>query len=243
MQRIFKAQFQETIGAFVTRIKLENSAKMLVFSIDEIKEIAEKVGYVDVQSYSKAFKKHFGIPPALFRNKKEAIFKKNKNNNQTMPFFEDRITELEIKKVVYKTVKADYSSNKIDEVWNQLIIECKNIMNVDKVSSFGIIWDEPLLSENITYNYDACFVIDDNIKIPDQKFKVKTIPNQKYAVFKHIGSYLSISKTYDKIFSNWLFTTDKEISEAPFLEFYNKHENHTDNQNEYETEIYVPLKH
>ncbi|MEE9406538.1 MAG: GyrI-like domain-containing protein [Polaribacter sp.] len=52
----------------------------------------------------------------------------------------------------------------------------------------------------------------------------------------------NVTKTPEKIFSNWLFTSDKEISEHPFLEFYIKHESHTDNQNEYETEIYIPLK-
>jgi AraC family transcriptional regulator len=79
-------------------------------------------------------------------------------------------------------------------------------------------------------------------EIPNKKFKIKTIPQQEYAVFKHIGNYQSISKTYDKIFSNWLFTSGKQVFEHPFLEFYTKHESHTDDENEYETEIYVPLK-
>ncbi|WP_299156295.1 GyrI-like domain-containing protein [uncultured Tenacibaculum sp.] len=244
LQRIFKAYYNETIGAYVTRVKIENSAKMLLFSKDEIRLIAEKVGYADVQSFSKSFKKHFGITPAVYRNKKEEILKKNsKKINTIMPFYEDRITVLETKKVVYKTYRGDYYSVKVDEIWNQLIEEVESYhVRTDKLESFGIIWDEPIISENITYNYDACLVIDDTLKIPNKKFKVKNIPSKEYAVFTHIGNYQSISKTYDKIFSSWLFTTDKEISEDPFLEFYTKHESHTENPNEYETEIYVPLK-
>ena len=147
------------------------------------------------------------------------------------------------KKVIFKTFKGDYYNSLIDDVWNQLLAEAeKNNINIDIAESFGIIWDEPIISESLEYNYDACLVIGEVTYIPEKKFKVKTIPSQEYAVFKHIGNYKSIAKTYDKIFSNWLFTSDKEISEAPFLEFYTKHESHTDNQNEYETEIYVPLK-
>lgn len=244
LQRIFKAQYKETIGAYVTRVKVENSAKMLVFTSDEIKEIAEKVGYADVQSYSKSFKKHFGITPAVYRNKKEELFKKQIIEEKNMSFFEDRITILQPKKVIYKTVKADYYSSKIDEVWNQLLEEVDSLnINTDTSESFGVIWDEPIISEHITYNYDACLVINEEVKIPQKKFKVKTIPSQEYAVFTHVGNYQSINKTYDKIFSNWLFTLGREISEQPFLEFYTKHQSHTDNQNEYETEIYVPLKH
>ncbi|MCF2874840.1 MULTISPECIES: GyrI-like domain-containing protein [unclassified Tenacibaculum] len=244
LQRIFKAYYNETIGAYVTRLKIENGAKMLLFTKDEIKKIAENVGYSDVQSFSKSFKKHFGITPAIYRNRREEILKKNSNKTNTiMPFYEDRITVLETKKVVYKTYKGDYYSNKVDEIWDQLLEEVESYkVEIDELESFGIIWDEPFISESINYNYDACLVIDDTLKIPDKKFKVKNIPSKKYAVFTHIGDYKSISKTYDKIFSSWLFATDKEISEDPFLEFYTKHESHTENPKEYETEIYVPLK-
>ena len=244
LQRIFKANYNETIGAYVTRVKVENSAKMLLFTNDEIKEIADRIGYSDVQSFSKAFKKHFGISPAIYRNKKEEILqKKNSKKHTIMPFFEDRITVLESKKVLYKTYKGDYYHNKIDEVWSNLLTEASlaNI-NTDEAISFGIIWDEPIISESITYSYDACIVVNNVSEIPNKKFKTKTIPEQEYAVFKHIGNYQSISKTYDKIFSNWLFTSGKQVSEYPFLEFYTKHESHTDDENEYETEIYVPLK-
>lgn len=243
LQRIFKAHYNETIGAYATRIKVENSAKMLLFTKDEIKIIAEKVGYSDVQSYSKSFKKYFGITPAVYRNKKEELFKKETKKNIIMPFYEDRITVLETKKVVYKTYRGNYYSTEIDDVWNELLFEMTSLnINVKETESFGIIWDEPIISEKIIYNYDACLVIDDIHQIPDKKFKVKTILSQKYAVFIHVGNYQSISITYDKIFSNWLFTSDKQIKETPFLEFYIKHEAHTDNPNEYETEIYVPLK-
>ncbi|TDQ28667.1 AraC family transcriptional regulator [Tenacibaculum caenipelagi] len=243
LQRIFKAEYKETIGTYVIRLKVENSAKMLVFTSDKIKDIAEKVGYADVQSYSKSFKKHYGISPAIYRNKKEELFKKETKENTNTFFFEDKIVVLKSKKVLYKTVKANYYKSEIEEVWDKLLKEAEDLhINFNKTESFGIIWDEPIISENITFNYDACLVIDDTVEIPDKKFKVKTIPEQKYAVFIHTGSYQSISKTYDKIFKDWLFTTHNEVSEHPFLEFYTKHEAHTDNENEYETEIYVPLK-
>lgn len=243
LQRIFKGYYKETIGAYITRIKVENGARLLKFSSEEIKLIAEKVGYADVQSFSKAFKKHFGIAPASFRAHKKEIFSKSQENKNSMPFFEDRIENLQAKKVVYKRIKADYYSNEIDKVWDNLLQEMKSKIDVDKAESFGIIWDEPLLSEQITFDYDACLVIENDINIQDKKFKIKTIPNQKYAVFTHFGSYKSIGSMYDKIFNNWIFNTKNEVSEMPFLEFYRKHESHTTNKNEYETEIYVPLKH
>lgn len=163
--------------------------------------IAQKIGYTDVQSYSKYFKKQFGISPALFSNKKEKLFKKEIKANTIMLFFEDRIIQLKPKKVIYKTVKWYYYSNKIDEVWEQLLQETAGLnINSIKTESFGIIKDEPLISEHVTYNYDACLVIDNVSQIPAKKFKVKEISSQKHAVFTHVGDYQSISKTYNKSF-------------------------------------------
>lgn len=244
LQRVFKANYNETIGAYLSRIKVENGAKMLMYSYEEIKIIAESIGYADVYTFSKAFKKHFGISPAMYRNKKEELFQKEPINKlESMPFFEEKITVLPQKKVLYTTFKGDYYSNKLDTLWNLFLEEAEQLnVNVKNSECFGIIWDEPILSETIQYDYDACIVIDDELTIPNKKFKVKTIPQQEYAVFTHIGSYASISKTYDKIFSKWLFSTNKELSEKPFIEIYKKHEGNTEHENDFETEIYIPLK-
>ena len=244
LQRVFKAYYKETIGAYVTRIQVENGAKMLVYSSTEIKLIAEEVGYSDVQTFSKSFKKHFGISPAKYRNKKEELFqKKNQINIEIMPFFEEKITVLPAKKVLYTTFKGDYNSTKLDIIWDEFLeeVSAQNI-NINIAECFGIIWDEPSISETINYDYDACIEVNFIEKIPKKKFKIKTIPEQCYAVFTHVGSYQSISKTYDKIFTRWLFTTNFEVSEKPFIEKYTKHEGNTSNESEFETEIYVPLK-
>ncbi|SEC43078.1 transcriptional regulator, AraC family [Tenacibaculum sp. MAR_2009_124] len=243
LQRVFKGYYGETIGAYVTRIKLENGAKKLLFTSEEIKIIAEEIGYADVQTFSKSFKKHFGISPAVYRSKKENLFRNNKIiEKQTMPFFEEKITVLPKMELVYTTFKGDYYSIKIDTLWNDFLNEVEALaIDTNNVEYFGIIWDEPIISEAIHYNYDACIRFH-SINISNQKFRVKTLKEQKYAVFTHVGPYQRIDKTYDKIFSRWLFTTDKEVSEAPFIEKYIKHEGNTDDVSLYETEIYIPLK-
>ncbi len=243
LQRVFKGYYGETIGAYVTRIKLENGAKKLLFSSEEIKIIAEEIGYADVQTFSKSFKKHFGISPAVYRSKKEDLFRNNKIiEKQTMPFFEEKITVLPKMRVVYTTFKGDYYSTKVDTLWNDFLDEIEALaIDSNNAEYFGIIWDEPIISEAIHYDYDACVRID-SFNISNQKFRVKTLEEQKYAVFTHVGPYYRIDKTYDKIFSRWLFSTDKEVSEAPFIEKYIKHEGNTDDVSLYETEIYIPLK-
>lgn len=243
LQRVFKAFYSETIGAYVTRLKVENAAKILVYSQKEIKLIAEEVGYSDVFSFSKAFKKHFGISPSKYRNNKEELFKKSeKITEEIMPFFEERITVLPEKRVLYTTFKGDYYSTDLDSIWENFIEQSERLgVDVDTAESFGIIWDEPIVSEKLSYHYDACLVIDD-LELANSKFNTKAIPSETYAVFEHIGSYKTIADTYDKIFTKWLFTTSHEITEKPFLEFYILHEGNTSNEADYKTEIFIPIK-
>lgn len=242
LHRIFKGFYGETIGAYITRLKVESCAKLLLFSNATITEIAHEVGYTDVQALSKAFKKHVGIAPSVYRDRKEELLIKQENERKEMPFFHDRIMELPSKKVVYMTYKGSYESNEIENLWKEIDeIASENQIDISLSESFGIIWDEPIITEEIKCNYDACIVIHENVN-NFKKDQIKEIPSQKYAVFTHVGSYKTIGETYDKIFGQWIFQTHYEIGFAPFLEYYKKHHLHVTDENAFETEIFVPLK-
>ncbi|MBU1142196.1 MAG: helix-turn-helix transcriptional regulator [Firmicutes bacterium] len=66
--RIFRAWSSETIHQFISRIKLERSAILLVTNQNlSITDIAMQYGYSETSSYCRAFKKHFKITPMQFR--------------------------------------------------------------------------------------------------------------------------------------------------------------------------------
>lgn len=245
LQRIFKARFHESIGTYLTRIKIERAAKLLLFSNDTIKNIAYQVGYSDLQALSKAFKKYSGISPKQYREQKKNLLsvKSINKNNIDMNFHHLRIEYLPSKRVFYKSYKGDYYSDEIEGTWSKLEKEAtEQKINVIDSESFGIIWDEPIITESVKCNYDACLVISETKIIDQQNFKVKNVSPNTYAVFVHMGNYKTIDQTYNKIFGQWLFHSEYEISEAPFLEFYRTHYHHTSNPEEYKTEIYIPLK-
>lgn len=66
--RIFTKYSTETVNEFITRFKLERAAIFLrVNPRTSIIDIALEYGYNDPSSFSRSFKKHFGISPLKYR--------------------------------------------------------------------------------------------------------------------------------------------------------------------------------
>lgn len=67
LQRRFKQEKQLGPMEYVIRLRMENAERMLRYTDAPIGEIAERTGYRDMYYFSRAFKKHYGVPPQLYR--------------------------------------------------------------------------------------------------------------------------------------------------------------------------------
>lgn len=66
--RLFRESNDETIKQFILRVKMERSAIYLLIRNDiTITEVAQRYGYSDSSSYTKAFKKIHGVSPTTYR--------------------------------------------------------------------------------------------------------------------------------------------------------------------------------
>ena len=72
-ERTFSRRFKRYTGysplAYVQGLRLEASKKQLAISTENIETIATAVGYEDVASFRRLFKKHTGLTPGAFRRK------------------------------------------------------------------------------------------------------------------------------------------------------------------------------
>ena len=67
LARLFDRFLGESPYQVLTRLKMNEAAAHLIGGRLTVKEIAGEVGYADPYHFSRAFKKHHGIPPAHFR--------------------------------------------------------------------------------------------------------------------------------------------------------------------------------
>ncbi len=87
--RIFKFITGETLNEYVTRRRIEKSAMDLLHNNNSTTEIAHKFGFSDNSSYSRAFKKYYGVSPTEFRkqnpNRLSKIRQLESKNGQEYP--------------------------------------------------------------------------------------------------------------------------------------------------------------
>ncbi len=93
--RVFKFVTQETLNEYVKRRRIEKSASDLLHKNITTTEIAHKYGFSDNSSYSRAFKKYFGVSPTEFKNQNPNKFSKirqlKSKNGQEYPDYEKYI--------------------------------------------------------------------------------------------------------------------------------------------------------
>jgi len=93
--RVFKFVTGETLNGYVTRRRIEKSASDLLHKNITATEIAHKYGFSDNSSYSRAFKKYFGVSPTEFKkqnpNRHSKIRQLESKNGQEYPDYEKYI--------------------------------------------------------------------------------------------------------------------------------------------------------
>ncbi len=236
IQRIFKKIFNETIGEFKTRLKLENGHKQLIYSDKEISDISIDVGYESNQAFSKAFKIKYAYTPKEARLNKLTVFtdfiQKNDTNFQKpqIEFHPEQIVKTRL------IVTDDYENETINDLWKEIYS-----FSNEKISTgfYGLIIDQPLISLKVKSRYEACFAFSIETQ---KKENVKSILGRKYAKYTHLGSYSTILETYRKIYFDWIYNQTFKIDESPIVEHYQIGRMNSLNSNEYKTHILIPIK-
>ena len=236
IQRIFKYTCNETIGAYQKRLRLENAYKMILYTKENLSQIAFEVGFETVAAFSKAFKQYFGVSPKEAKSKKEFLFKSNSiipTTSSTQLKFE--IVYLPSLKVYYKSTNTNYVNEEIELLWQEF--ESNNFQS-NNVEYYGVIADDPLITEKIKCRYDAC----SSVQSLNEKLPHKNIFGGKYVKFIHHGSYDSIEETYKNIYGGWILSSRLEFDSSPIIEHYISHSSNTKNKQDFSTEILIPLK-
>ena len=237
--RIFKALKGEAIGGYITRLRLEATARLLRYTALTIEEIAFNIGYETPASLSKAFKKQYGISPTEYRTNKDTYIMKKEIINPDLALKAPKIVTLEPKNLIYVALTGAYGSLDYGKAYEQLwaVIKAQKLFTKG-IESICISYDDPKITEGSLQRSDVCLAIH-KPAIPQEEVSCKTLAGGKYAVFFYQGSYENLSQVYDTAV-RWVIDQQYRLREEPFFEKYLNDARRTPKE-KLKTEIYIPI--
>ncbi|WP_315013562.1 AraC family transcriptional regulator [Capnocytophaga leadbetteri] len=237
--RIFKALKGEAIGGYITRLRLEATARLLRYTALTIEEIAFNIGYETPASLSKAFKKQYGISPTEYRTNKDTYIMKKEIINPDLALKAPKIVTLEPKNLIYVALTGAYGSLDYGKAYEQLwaVIKAQKLFTKG-IESICISYDDPKITEGSLQRSDVCLAIH-KLATPQDEVSCKTLAGGKYAVFFYQGSYENLSQVYDTAV-RWVIDHQYTLREEPFFEKYLNDARRTPKE-KLKTEIYIPI--
>ena len=237
--RIYRSISGETITQTIRRLRLHRASVELIGSDTPISIISKRAGYAAVESFTRAFQKSYGVPPAGYRKDKKCDF-------YTFYQFEDNamyeveITNTEKLDVIGYTHKGSFETiGKTFEKLGGWAFKTGNFSNKPP-RVFCIYYSDPAQVPEEELRSFPCMKFAEDVKA-DEDIESAELPGGRYATITFKGPYPELAKPYQYLFGKWLPESGEEAAEVPCFEEYLNSPKDTP-ASDLLTRIYLPLK-
>ena len=242
LHRIIKAYTGDSIGAFIIRNRVETAAKLLLYSNMSISDIAYRVGYNVPTSLNKAFAKHYGISPTLYRRSRRPIFETSNSHKDDINIGDYSVVEMPAVNVIYIGSRGHYRVRDYFTTYQKLIneLESQNKM-MDDISYLGIFYNNPNVTCDSNLYNEICIATKQDIE-PNGNIEVKRLTSGKYIVFNFNDRPSKLQDVYNRIYCEILTNTKFDIRDSYGFEKYTDNLEHVKPNSKIKIEIYIPIE-
>ncbi len=242
--RIFTGAVGETPQDFVNRIRLERAAnRLLKAPALTITEIALTCGFSSSATFSRSFKKHFGVTASEYARRPLEIPLPARPDLPlaTYPALQAQIRRTDPMHIAYLINFNGYAINQICNTWNRLFrwAQARDLIT-PQTRVIGISLDDPLITPKEKCRYYACITVPENLP-PDPTIGRMEIPALKCAVFSLTCLPEEIELAYRAIYHTWLPESGFQPDDFPcYDQYYQTPDTHPEGR--YVLDICIPVR-
>ena len=246
--RLFSVVMGETVHSFISRRRIEKAASLLLHKKSiPVTEISEKVGFSSLSTFSRAFKKFYGLSPQEFKEssteKFSKICKTKSKNGQIKVSFEQYISSIQkslnwmqmnakTKVTSLDPIELAYISHvgKIDligNVLNELVrwATPKGLMNQENLRMVTIYHDSPKITDPNHLRMSACMILNSPTTV-EGRVGLRTFEPGKCIVSRLEIAPYEFQQAWE---SSFVWMNDhgyKKGDKDPFEIYYNNPQDH-----------------
>ncbi|HEY9155497.1 MAG TPA: AraC family transcriptional regulator [Opitutaceae bacterium] len=237
--RIFSAHLGETIGNYLTRRRVELAAARLASQPRlGVLNAALAVGFNSAEAFARAFKKHFGCSPTVWKMRSAKEYQKSKISQEVRSpsqakrrgkQYRDRVktntTPITVKVIERPAVRIAYLRYQgefgpaVGQFWQNQVYPWLAENNLLDAPKYGIARDDPTTTEKNKLRYDAGAEIGKKF-VPPQNTQIDELPGGLYACARFRGTPANIQSGWDRLLREWLPSSGYQLDSRPCFEYY-----------------------
>jgi len=250
--RVFKFVTGETLNGYITRRRIEKSASDLLHKNITSTEIAHKYGFSDNSSYSRTFKKYFGVNPTEFKkqnpNRHSKIRQLESKNGQEYPDYEKYIciidnlkkwTEMNAKIEVKETPELNLAG--VTHVFEKLTKWAipKGLLKNPEAKMGRVFFDSFKFTAPEKVRMSIFLVTNESFETEGEINKL-TISKGKCIIGRFEITPMEFEKSWTSLFI-WMNENGyKKGNENPYEIYHNDYREHPENK--FIVDLYIPIE-
>lgn len=253
--RVFSTVVEERLNEFINRKRIERIASILL--IDQktpLVDLAYRYGFNSATSFSRAFKKHFGISPTSFKSEGKELLSKigiepfscekylcSIDNLQQWNKMNAQITVQELPEMKLACISHIGDIDKMGASFQRLMEwgSRKNVLDTENFKAVTIYHDNPNVTQSSKLRFSACVTIDQDIQAKGE-IRQLTLPKGNYAVGHFEVKPEEIARAW-KGMSVWIIENGLEFRDGDYFEAYlNDHQTHPEQK--FILDICIPIQ-
>lgn len=259
--RVFKAVTQQTLNAYISRKRIEKMAAVLMHKKEvSIAELSLQYGFKSNSSFTRAFKKFYGISPTAFRdqctNRFSKISKTESKNGQKIVRFEQDICDMENKQhnatmpvnavvIQLPALQLAYLTHMGDSdrtpVFEKLLswAQSHKLLDNEEITLLTIYHDSFKITALDKVRTSVALVLKEPVKA-DGAVGLTTIEKGKFVVGRFVIAITEFALAWTSLY-RWLNQNGYQTTDRPCFELYrNDYRQHPENK--FIVDLYIAIE-